>query len=441
MGEMPYALYPMQIIGADLIGPFVETDSGHKFVLTIIDHFSGWAEAYPLKSKRYLEVFDILRKQFFPSHGYPEIMICDNGGEFTAKELKDYLRGVGVEQRVTTPYHPASNGKIERFNKTLKEMLSRMVNGQRGDWEERLGEALMAYRNSVSTVTGHTPFFLMYGRRGRLPLTKMLTAEEEGHVRPIGSRLHDLSNAFKLAREMTVASRKYNRDRLQAEATAGNIEVGDSVIVAANEPLTLTAKWDPEFEVTRVVGTTCWIRHQTTGKELKVHREKLRLVDPDAAWEDVRERPRRQRLRANLVIPEIRLDPIPEIGLDPRAAPNVCEENNVGEQNNIVSHQNQTGRQRVHQDKEPSTQNISEDVMVQQAGTSSATDMDTTQFTSNQMPEDMVQKDAPTDEQPMFEDSSTQPQPEIYSDGVAGGTRSKRRLPDLTFPGGKRGRR
>jgi hypothetical protein len=70
--------------------------------------------------------------------------------------------------------------------------------------------------------------------------------------------------------------------------------VGDSVIVAANEPLSLTAKWDPQYEVTRVRGTTHWLRHQPTGKEIRVHMDKLRLVDPNMSWDGVSPRPRRQ---------------------------------------------------------------------------------------------------------------------------------------------------
>jgi hypothetical protein len=70
--------------------------------------------------------------------------------------------------------------------------------------------------------------------------------------------------------------------------------VGDSVIVAANEPLSLTAKWDPQYEVTRIRGTTHWLRHQPTGKEIRVHMDKLRLVDPNMGWDEVSPRPRRQ---------------------------------------------------------------------------------------------------------------------------------------------------
>ena len=66
----------------------------------------------------------------------------------------------------TMHYHinPQCNGKVERLNRTLKEMLMKLINSNRGDWEEQLGVALMAYNDATSSVTGHTPFFLHYGR-------------------------------------------------------------------------------------------------------------------------------------------------------------------------------------------------------------------------------------------------------------------------------------
>ena len=166
-------------------------------------------------------------------------------------------------------------------------MLARLINGQRTNWDRELPNALMAYRNTVSSVTGHTPFHLMYGRRGRLPLTCMLQPPTEEHARPFGSRLEELATALTAARVETENSRKYNRERLARKANAQDLEVGDTVIVAANEPLTLTAKWDHQYEITRIDGTTHWLRHQTSGKTLKVHRDKLRLVDPEIMWDEI----------------------------------------------------------------------------------------------------------------------------------------------------------
>lgn len=304
MGEMPIANYPMQIVGADLIGPLMKSDNGNTYALTMVDHATGWAEVYPLPSKSNKPIWDSMANDFFPRHGYPEVLITDNGMEFNSQSFRQYLKGVGVHHQRTTPYHPQSNGKTERFNRTLKEMLARLVNNNRANWENQLSNALTAYRNAVSTTTGHTPFHLLYGRRARLPLTTMLKPVTSTEPQPFGTRLDDLSKCLQEAKAMTEQSRVHNRNRLQDKANAQNIEVGDTVIVAANEPMTLTAKWDHQWEVTRVRGMTCWLRHQLSGKTRVVHREKLRLVDPEAAWDEVKQRPvRNSRVSTRAVAP------------------------------------------------------------------------------------------------------------------------------------------
>ncbi len=89
----------------------------------------------------------------------------DQGQEFNALEFWEYLKSVGVKHHRTTPYNPESNGKMERFNRTLKEIISKLVNNRRDEWEDQFGAALRAYNNATSSVTGHTPFLLHHGRR------------------------------------------------------------------------------------------------------------------------------------------------------------------------------------------------------------------------------------------------------------------------------------
>ena len=252
----------MQIVGADLIGPFVPSLSGNKYVLTIIDHCTGWVEAFPLPNKSNESVWNAWATQFVPRHGVPELLITDNGQEFCAKAWVDYLKKLGVIHHRTSPVHPQSNGRVERFNRTLKEMLAKTVNNYTPNWENKLGDCLAAYRNSVSSVTGYTPFFLLYGRR------------------------------------------RYNRERLARRANCDDVKVGDTVVVKAEERVTLTSRWDPMWEVTRVRGPVVWIRQQQTCKTKVLNREKVRIVDPDMAWEDINPRPvRDQRRRAAIPAP------------------------------------------------------------------------------------------------------------------------------------------
>ena len=70
IGEMPLTTYPMKIVGADLIGPSVMSPEIIA-VLTIIDNFTGWAEAIPLKDKKNASTWHAFTSCFFPSHGLP----------------------------------------------------------------------------------------------------------------------------------------------------------------------------------------------------------------------------------------------------------------------------------------------------------------------------------------------------------------------------------
>ncbi|KAL5479477.1 hypothetical protein EMCRGX_G023003 [Ephydatia muelleri] len=92
----------------------------------------------------------------------------DQGKNFEAKVIQEIYHLLGVTKTRTTPYHPQSDGLVERFNRTLLEMLSTTVADEH-DWDLSLPTLLLAYRTSVQETTGTTPFQLMFGRNPRLP--------------------------------------------------------------------------------------------------------------------------------------------------------------------------------------------------------------------------------------------------------------------------------
>ncbi|MCP3887667.1 MAG: DDE-type integrase/transposase/recombinase [Desulfobulbaceae bacterium] len=297
MGEMPIAQAPNLYIGIDLIGPLVSSKySGAKYIMTTIDYHDGWAEGYPLANKTNETVWERLRNDFIPRYGAPEVIITDQGSEWKGADFQAWLKGLGIEHRRTTPYHPLSNGRIERFNGTLKNILKKLVNGSRADWEDQLGSALTSYRISTSTVTGQSPFMLKYAHPPRYPLTRLL---DEDRSRNLSNRLEMHADLMQRAARATEESRHYNRERLKRQANAKEINEGDTVILKAREPLSLTAKWDFGFLVTKVNGKVLTILHPSTGVKQIVNRDQVRLADPDIAWDEVHPRPRRQQIRVH----------------------------------------------------------------------------------------------------------------------------------------------
>lgn len=163
-------------MGIDLIQLPVSS-SGNRYCITLTDYFSKWAEAMPIPTKEATHVADFLCKMIF-RHGCPEEIISDQGREFCNQVINRLEELTGFRHRVTSAYHPQSNGLDERMNQTLKAALQKLVNDSQDDWDQLLDNVLFAYRTSRQASTKYTPFFLMYGREARLPIDITLTDSE-----------------------------------------------------------------------------------------------------------------------------------------------------------------------------------------------------------------------------------------------------------------------
>ena len=286
---MPIANYPCQIVGMDMCGPFPESRHGNKYILTLIDHCTGWVEVKPLANKTAENVQRYLASEYIPRYGAPEVIITDQGLEFKNRLVEGYLRALGVDVRHSSPFHPQTNGKVERFHRTFKAILRTFVNARPGEWEDHLGATLWAHRVSTSVVTGFTPYFLTYGRRPNLPFSRIFPAPEGVEEEILGTRLLELCAAFKQAAQRTEESRRYNRERLEKQARAGDLKIGDCVVVLANESRPLDPKWDHGYTVAYLRGSVVTVIH-SGGRKRTVNRDKVKLVDPEGEWDSLRVR-------------------------------------------------------------------------------------------------------------------------------------------------------
>ena len=91
-------------------------------------------------------------------------MISDQGREFVNKVNRCLFKMTNTEHRISSAYHPQTNGLVERFNQTLKRSLVKLVNDNQNDWDELLDGVLFAYRTSIQKSTQVSPFELMYCR-------------------------------------------------------------------------------------------------------------------------------------------------------------------------------------------------------------------------------------------------------------------------------------
>ncbi|XP_048133083.1 uncharacterized protein LOC125314571 [Rhodamnia argentea] len=114
-------------------------------------------------------VAGFLRRDVFARYGAPEAIITDNGSNLNNKVVDEVLGEFRVRHLNSSPYRPQMNGVVEAANKNIKKIMSKTAENYR-DWHERLPYTLMAYRISIRTSTGATPFLLAYGMEAVLPV-------------------------------------------------------------------------------------------------------------------------------------------------------------------------------------------------------------------------------------------------------------------------------
>jgi transposase InsO family protein len=94
---------------------------GYRYLLVLIDTFSGWVEAFPTKRETAQVVAKVLLEEIIPRYGIPETLGSDNGPAFISNVLQGLARAVGTKWKLLCEYNPQSSGQVERMNRILKE--------------------------------------------------------------------------------------------------------------------------------------------------------------------------------------------------------------------------------------------------------------------------------------------------------------------------------
>ena len=124
---------PFDRVGVDVV-QLPNSSKGNKYVVVFVDYLTKWPEVFPVKDKNSLTIARLLVEHIIPQHGVPSQLLSDRGLAFVSKIMFEVYNLLEIKKISTTAYHPQTDGLVERYNRTLIDMLSRKCNRQ-----ERIG--------------------------------------------------------------------------------------------------------------------------------------------------------------------------------------------------------------------------------------------------------------------------------------------------------------
>ena len=257
---LPVVTEPFQKVAMDIVGPLPRSRSGNRYILVICDYATRYPEAIPLKTIDAEHVAEESVK-LFARVGVPKEILTDQGTNFTSQLLKEVHRMLHIHSIRTSPYHPQSDGLVERFNGTLKQMLRKSAVEEGKDWDKYLPYLLFAYREVPQASTGFSPFELLYGHPVRGPLDVLRETWEESNkstesvISYVLSMREKLEKMSALVRENLENAQRKQKQWYDQNAREREFQEGEQVLVLLpTSHDKLLARWQGPYTVLKRVG-------------------------------------------------------------------------------------------------------------------------------------------------------------------------------------------
>jgi len=277
---------PMERVAVDIVGPLPRSSKGNRYVLSAIDYFTRWPEAYPLPDQEAETVVDALLEGMFSRFGVPEIIHSDQGRNFESRLFALMCERLGAHKTRTTPLRPQSDGLVERFHRTLGQQLAILTSKHQKDWDDHLPLVLMACRSAVQETTSCTPALLMFGRELRTPAMLAFGRPPDSEDTPPGPeyarKLQDrLESAHSFARKQQLSAGVRQRRNYDVRTQGRHFLAGELVWVYSPQRKKgrcpkLDSQWVGPCRVLERLGEVVYrVQLPSKGRKVVLHRDRL----------------------------------------------------------------------------------------------------------------------------------------------------------------------
>jgi len=233
---------PFSGLAMDLLGPLPTSKGGHKHVLVICDRFTKLTRAIPLRDATAITVASAFTDTWVAAYGIPDSVFTDNGPQFASVYYQGILGLLGIASNYTSPYHPQTNGQVERYYRTFVRQLRCYVAEHQVEWDSHLSLLTTAHNKQVHSSTGELPFAFVSPRRLQIIGIERMPRLRQAEERPVDASsaaeryVEDLEVLIPKVREHLGQSQAAYKRAFDARAREKNnqLKAGDWVYLDAH---------------------------------------------------------------------------------------------------------------------------------------------------------------------------------------------------------------
>ena len=288
MGKLPLSqeLFGVRFarVAVDIISGFKTTPNDNTCMMVVTDYYTKYTRVFPLKDHKAITCATALVKGWIMHLGVPLMLHSDQGPEFQSELWQCMCECLAICKTRTNPYRPQSDGMVERFNRTLIQVLKPLVNMDLDDWDEQCEFVCHAYNSTVHSCTNCTPNLLVFGEEIIMPADLVygvvgMNPDLPCHVMFVETLRDKFRSAYEMVRLELEKNANWQKTGYDTGLKKRQFNVGDRVL-RYHQPLAnikLAANWDGPFTVTQVISDTTVLIRSDKGKLKKSNVARLRL--------------------------------------------------------------------------------------------------------------------------------------------------------------------
>jgi hypothetical protein len=277
---------PFSTVAVDAMGPFPPDEEGYTTILVVIDCFTRFVELHRAKSTKAVEAVDALL-QVFGRYGAPKYLRSDQGPQFVADVIKEFLSRVGASPRYTIAYRHESNGIVERANEEVGRHLRAIVFDKRvtTQWSKALPFVQRILNATPHSSIGTTPARLLFGDAVHLDREIFLPTSQSQRTAVVEDYIQELTA---LQKDVVTASQEHQSSVVEARLAKNpsdtrRFEIGQYVLISYpnRPPSKLAPKWRGPVIIVAIQGHMCSCQDLLTLRLSDYHVSRLKHYNMD----------------------------------------------------------------------------------------------------------------------------------------------------------------